>query len=995
MMFLNVLLLAGLGGVGIPILIHLFNRKAAKRIDWGAVQFLRDSLVTRRRRILIEEILLLAVRCLLIACLAMAMARPFASSTSRVPWLVVLPLLMLSIVGMGISFALWQYPRWRWGLLGGAAVCLLLAGGLILLERHLHVSRFAIRGRRDVVLVLDGSASMSIPVDGEPNFERARREAMEIVRQAPPGTSFSVILAGDRPAVKTPVPLSDREEVLWTLTSIQPQTGSMRPLDALSVASVELNKGFNTTKQIVFFTDRQKHGWSTDVPSRWRLLREMFDSLPTYPRIAMRRYALPEALRNLCVASVAFSRQLVGTDRQVEVRVPVENTGDTPLTPAAVNLKIGEQLLENKAVATLRPKTSETVSFFHRFKRPGVHTLEASVLVEDDWAADNQLQRVRHVCEPISALVLDTGGGGGFLERTGAFAALGLAPGKDAVHIQTPGRAPQRVTPKPNASFVFRPTLLDVSTTAEPPPINRFGVVVLADVPRLSRQLSEDLVRYVESGGGLLIAVGRHADTTFFNTWPDRNGNPLLPGILGDRTELPYEAVGLSAETAGHASVAALKEAGRRAIDAIRVQAYWEVAERVDDPACSVCMRMANGSPFLLERKVERGHVLLVACSLDVLDGNIVMTDGFVPFLQGLTAYLANPLQPALNVAPGEELAVGLYGGAPGVAGLAFSGLRGEYFADARFTRRVGTRIDGELNFNWNESAPMQGVPQDCFSVRWTGSIVPPRTDVYYLESESDDRQRVWVDGRQVLSSAHGDNSRRGIRLRAGRHHRLRVEFVEDYAVAYARLFWSYRGQGREIVPRRYLRAGPGSIGKSDGAVLSVEAPDGTERQAWLAVEGAGQVVRVAGDVIPGLYRLRFPDELREGIASLTGGGQTLPFSVLPDRAESRLAGLAQEELDLVSRIVGVLRADSVVDVLRILEGKAVGQEFWRYFAIAALVFLVGETLLTRWIARQRRQGEEEIVDFEGYVVPSAQFRSVLDKLRGMGEAAGGKGETA
>ena len=130
-------------------------------------------------------------------------------------------------------------------------------------------------------------------------------------------------------------------------------------------------------------------------------------------------------------------------------------------------------------------------------------------------------------------------------------------------------------------------------------------------------------------------------------------------------------------------------------------------------------------------------------------------------------------------------------------------------------------------------------------------------------------------------------------------------------------------------------------------------------------------------------------------VASLSGGGETLPFAVLPDRAESYLEAVSQEDLDLVSRIVGVLNAADVADVLRILEGKAVGQEFWRYFAIAAFVLLIGETLLTRWIARQRRQGEEEIVDFEGYVVPSATFRSVLDKLKGQGGEEAGEGEAS
>ena len=46
-------MLAGLAAIAVPILIHLFNRRTARTIEWGAFQFLRDSLMKRRRRLLL------------------------------------------------------------------------------------------------------------------------------------------------------------------------------------------------------------------------------------------------------------------------------------------------------------------------------------------------------------------------------------------------------------------------------------------------------------------------------------------------------------------------------------------------------------------------------------------------------------------------------------------------------------------------------------------------------------------------------------------------------------------------------------------------------------------------------------------------------------------------------------------------------------------------------------------------------------------------------
>ena len=54
---LNALMLLGLAGLAIPPIIHLLNRRRFDVVDWGAMQFLQIS-ETTRRRLLIEELLL-------------------------------------------------------------------------------------------------------------------------------------------------------------------------------------------------------------------------------------------------------------------------------------------------------------------------------------------------------------------------------------------------------------------------------------------------------------------------------------------------------------------------------------------------------------------------------------------------------------------------------------------------------------------------------------------------------------------------------------------------------------------------------------------------------------------------------------------------------------------------------------------------------------------------------------------------------------------------
>src|SRR5881227_3309367 len=77
--FLNVAMLAGLAAVLIPPLIHLLNRKRFDVVHWGAMQFLQVSERTRRK-VFLEEIVLMLIRMGLIALMVFALAAPLDES---------------------------------------------------------------------------------------------------------------------------------------------------------------------------------------------------------------------------------------------------------------------------------------------------------------------------------------------------------------------------------------------------------------------------------------------------------------------------------------------------------------------------------------------------------------------------------------------------------------------------------------------------------------------------------------------------------------------------------------------------------------------------------------------------------------------------------------------------------------------------------------------------------------------------------------------------
>src|ERR1043165_6830267 len=75
-LFLNPgFLFIGIALISVPIIIHLINRMRFKRIRWAAMEFLLKAQKRTRRRLTIEQLILLALRCLLIALVGLLVAR--------------------------------------------------------------------------------------------------------------------------------------------------------------------------------------------------------------------------------------------------------------------------------------------------------------------------------------------------------------------------------------------------------------------------------------------------------------------------------------------------------------------------------------------------------------------------------------------------------------------------------------------------------------------------------------------------------------------------------------------------------------------------------------------------------------------------------------------------------------------------------------------------------------------------------------------------------
>src|SRR6266404_3038260 len=77
MSFIQIGFLAALGGLAIPIIIHLVFRQRPKRVELGTLRFLRVVLEHNARRRRVMRWLLLALRLACVGLLALLFARPY------------------------------------------------------------------------------------------------------------------------------------------------------------------------------------------------------------------------------------------------------------------------------------------------------------------------------------------------------------------------------------------------------------------------------------------------------------------------------------------------------------------------------------------------------------------------------------------------------------------------------------------------------------------------------------------------------------------------------------------------------------------------------------------------------------------------------------------------------------------------------------------------------------------------------------------------------
>ena len=217
MSFASPLFLFGLAAAAVPVIIHLIGRQRAQRRRFAALDFVLRSNRQVAQRLRLRQLLLLAVRALLVGSIAVIMAKPFTETESDLP------------------------------ALDG--------------------------GQRSAVIVLDDSLSMRRQHEGSTLFARAQARAQQLVTLLGPGADVAVLHAS-RPAGPLAALTRDTRRVRSAISALQPTYRHVSVAPAFHQAVRILADSSLPERHIFLLSDLAGHAWSRDAlaaTGRYRL----------------------------------------------------------------------------------------------------------------------------------------------------------------------------------------------------------------------------------------------------------------------------------------------------------------------------------------------------------------------------------------------------------------------------------------------------------------------------------------------------------------------------------------------------------------------------------------------------------------------------------------------------------------------------------------------------------------------------------------------------
>lgn len=499
------------------------------------------------------------------------------------------------------------YRLRHWFLLALRTMAVLF---LVLLLAHpifqTGVGLSAASGPASFAVILDNSLSMRWSGDGE-GFGKAKEALRRIVSSARDGDRMALVPTNGGEAEK--LRLAGPGDFTARLDLVEISGGTADVARALSRA-YEILKEPAAQKEIWLFTDMALTGWTEFASASL----SQFD--PSIPLKVIKITSREEPL-NAAVKEVKIRSQGVAVGLPIELEAPVVNFTDKKIDNLLVQLYLDREKADQKLVS-LPPQGEVSVRFQFRARKPGAlqgHVaLQAAGLagnptVHFSLFAQDKLKLLVVDGDPKTSLVLSETF---FLSR-----ALNPSGAEDA--------------------SLFQPVIA-VPESLNSAALDSYQAVILCNVAAIPDSFVPRLRDYLIRGGGLILFLGDRVQ-------PDDYHRKLLqtsPSILPARL-IEKKAASPDGERIGRIDTnqPVLDRLGDRLLQesllSARVRGYF----RAESQNGAVLLTLANGDPFLIEKKIGAGRVLLITTAADRDWSDLPLKTAYVPLVQSMARYLS------------------------------------------------------------------------------------------------------------------------------------------------------------------------------------------------------------------------------------------------------------------------------------------------------------------------------------------------------------------
>lgn len=445
------------------------------------------------------------------------------------------------------------------------------------------------REDQSVVLLIDNSYSMQA---GD-LFAQAKQTALDRLAAAEGNDEFAVIAFADDVQQLTPLDddLALHRNVLDALEASYRATDFYNPLRR---AAEILQDARHKNQTVVLISDFQRGGW-TGALDNWKL-----DNSITFVPVKIGG----GEISNAYVEAFDLTKKRSGAQVALRYDARVSAEGASADQSKAASLILDGQTIEQK---TLPATLTSQVTFQQRASREGFFQ-GALTLGDDDLQIDNQYYFTYDVAARPSLLVVDEGGGR-----------------NDAFFLRN--------------AFSFGETSLYDFSTGGTQRLSRSGlrgqnVVFVANVGSLTGAQAAAVRAYVEEGGSVVLSFGERTNVQALSSTLQNLGIGTARDVVTARSLQSGEAI-IGEVDRRHPIFEPIAASG----SAILRPTFRRFVRVVPDSGAVVLGKYDTGDPFLIERRLGRGKVLVYTSTFSTQWTDLPINELFVPFVYQLAKY--------------------------------------------------------------------------------------------------------------------------------------------------------------------------------------------------------------------------------------------------------------------------------------------------------------------------------------------------------------------